>query len=87
MSIVLEGLTVVGISARVATNPELDGNDPANFCNTTTIGADMQLEMGTTYRESLFAPGCNTRELRKDNTNAAFCTLIVALRKALCRVY
>jgi len=87
MSIVLEELTAAGISAQVATDPKLNGNDPANICNKATIGAGVQLEMQTTYRESLFAPGCNTRELRKNNTNAVFCNLIMALRKALCRVY
>jgi phage replication-related protein YjqB (UPF0714/DUF867 family) len=86
-SIVLEELTVAGIPAQVATDLELNGNDPANICNRTTIGAGVQLEMGTTYRESLFAPGCNTRELRKNNTNAGFCHLTMALRKALCRVH
>jgi len=85
-SIVLEELTVAGIPAQIASNPELNGNDPANICNRTTKGAGLQLEMGTTYRASLFAPGCNTRELRKNNTNAAFCNLVVALRKALCGV-
>ena len=39
--------------------------------------------MGTTFRASLFAPGCNTRELRKNNTNAKFSKLVGALRKAL----
>jgi hypothetical protein len=42
--------------------------------------------MGTTFRASLFAPGCNTRELRKNNTNAEFSKLVEALRKALSRV-
>jgi hypothetical protein len=41
----------------------------------------------TPYRASLFAPGCNTRELRKNNTNAAFCNLVMAVRKAMSRIY
>jgi len=86
-SIVLEELTVAGIPAHIATDPELNGSDPANICNRTTSGAGVQLEMGTTYRASLFAPNCNTRELRKNNTNAAFCNLVSALRKPLSRVY
>jgi phage replication-related protein YjqB (UPF0714/DUF867 family) len=86
-SIVLEELTVAGIPAHIAADPELNGSDPDNICNRTTIGAGVQLEMGTTYRASLFAPGCNTRELRKNNTNAAFCNLVGALRKAMSRVY
>ena len=84
-SILLEELTVAGIPAHISTDPALDGTDPANICNKTTRGAGVQLEMGTTYRASLFAPGCNTRELRKSNTNAAFCNLVVALRKAMGR--
>ena len=85
-SIVLEELTVAGIPAHIAT-PPLDGSDLANICNKTTSGAGVQLEMGETYRASLFAPGCNTRELHKNNTNAAFCNLVRALRKAMTRVY
>jgi phage replication-related protein YjqB (UPF0714/DUF867 family) len=86
-SIVLEELTVAGIPAHIATDPELNGSNPANICNRTTTGAGVQLEMGTTYRASLFAPNCNTRELRKNNTNAAFWNLVGALRNALSRVY
>jgi phage replication-related protein YjqB (UPF0714/DUF867 family) len=85
-SILLEELTVAGIPAHISTDPALDGTDPANICNQTASGAGVQLEMGTTYRTSLFAPGCNTRELRKNNTNAAFCNLVVAIRKALSRI-
>jgi phage replication-related protein YjqB (UPF0714/DUF867 family) len=85
-SIVLEELTLAGIPARLATDRELDGSNPANICNKTTTGAGVQLEMGTTYRASLFAPGCNTRELRRHNTNAAFWSLVEALRKAMSRV-
>jgi phage replication-related protein YjqB (UPF0714/DUF867 family) len=71
-SIVLQELTEAGIPARISTNPKLDGSDPFNICNRTKSGAGVQLEMGTTFRASLFAPGCNTRELRKNNTNAEF---------------
>jgi phage replication-related protein YjqB (UPF0714/DUF867 family) len=85
-SILLEELTVAGIPAHIGTDPALDGSDPANICNKTTSGAGVQLEMGTTYRASLFAPRSNTRELRKNNTNAAFCNLVVAIRKAMSRV-
>ena len=85
-SIVLAELTDAGIPARIATNPQLDGSDPFNICNRTKSGAGVQLEMGTTFRASLFAPGCNTRELRKNNTNAEFSKLVGALRKALSQV-
>ena len=84
-SIVLEELTAAGIPARIATS-QLDGSDPFNICNRTKSGAGVQLEMGTTFRASLFAPNCNTRELRKNNTNADFDKLVLALRTALSRV-
>jgi phage replication-related protein YjqB (UPF0714/DUF867 family) len=86
-NIVLEELTVAGILAAIGTDPHTDASDPDNICNRTTSGAGVQLEMGTTYRTSLFAPGCNTRELRKNSTNADFCKLVAALRKGMSRVY
>ena len=85
-SIVLEELSAAGISAAVSTDVGTNGNSSANICNKTTINAGVQLEMEAAYRESLFAPGCNTRELRKNNTAANFCILVAALRKALSRV-
>ena len=85
-SIVLEELIRAGIQARIATASRLNGDDPTNICNRTTSGAGVQLEMGTSYRDSLFATGCNTRELRKSNTNANFSKLVGALRKAMSRV-
>ena len=33
----------------------------------------------------IIALGCNTRELRKNNTNVNFCKLVTALRKAMSR--
>ena len=84
-SFVLEELTAAGISAALSGDENTNGSDPSNICNKTTISAGVQLEMVATYRESLFAPGCNTRELRKNNTTAAFCRLAAALRKALSR--
>ena len=86
-NIVLEELTVAGIPAAIGTDPDTDASDPDNICNRTTSGAGVQLELGTTYRASLFAPGCNTRELRKNNTNADFCKLVAALRKEMSRVH
>jgi phage replication-related protein YjqB (UPF0714/DUF867 family) len=84
--IVLEELTAAGIPAHIAIDPQLNGSDPFNICNKTKSGAGVQLEMGTTFRASLFAPNCNTRELRKNNTNADFDNLALALRTALSRV-
>jgi phage replication-related protein YjqB (UPF0714/DUF867 family) len=86
-SIVLEELKAAGIAADLATETDTNASDSANICNKTTSGAGVQLEMGTTYRASLFAPGCNTRELRRNNTNANFCKLVTALRRAMSRVY
>jgi phage replication-related protein YjqB (UPF0714/DUF867 family) len=86
-SIILEELTTAGISAAVANQEGTNGNDLKNICNKTTISAGVQLEMAETYRNLLFAPGCNTRELRKNNTNANFCKLVTALRKAMSRVF
>jgi phage replication-related protein YjqB (UPF0714/DUF867 family) len=88
MSTVLEELTAAGIPAVIGNDDsDTNGSDPANICNKTTTGAGAQLEMGAAYRESLFAPGCNTRELRKNNTNADFSKLVTALRRAMSRVY
>lgn len=86
-SIILEELTTAGISAAFANQEGTNGNDLKNICNRTTISAGVQLEMAETYRNSLFAPGCNTRELRKNNTNASFCELVTALRRAMSRVF
>jgi phage replication-related protein YjqB (UPF0714/DUF867 family) len=86
-NIVREELTAAGIPAAIGTDPDTNASDPANICNRTKSGAGVQLEMGTSYRASLFAPGCNTRELRKNNTNANFCKLVTALRKAMSRVH
>jgi phage replication-related protein YjqB (UPF0714/DUF867 family) len=84
--ILLEELTQAAIPAEMSTNPALNGSDPANICNKTQITRGLHLEMGTTYRASLFAVGFNTRALRKTHTNAEFCQLVVALRKAMSRV-
>jgi phage replication-related protein YjqB (UPF0714/DUF867 family) len=86
-SIVLEELSAAGIAAAISEDEDTNGSNPANICNKTIINAGVQLEMEAAYRESLFAPGCNTRELRKNNTNANFCKLVTALRKALSRVF
>jgi phage replication-related protein YjqB (UPF0714/DUF867 family) len=87
MSIVLAELTAAGIPAAISNDDaDTNGSDLENICNKTTARAGVQLEMGATYRESLFAPGCNTRELRKNNTNADFCKLVTALRRAMSRV-
>jgi phage replication-related protein YjqB (UPF0714/DUF867 family) len=85
-SIVLEELTAAGTSAAISIDEDTNASNLNNICNKTTISAGVQLEMVATYRESLFAPGCNTRELRKNNTNANFCKLVAALRKAMSRI-
>jgi phage replication-related protein YjqB (UPF0714/DUF867 family) len=82
--IVLEELTLVGIPAEITTNPILDGDLPDNIANKTKVGGCVQLEMGNSYRASLF--GTNTRPQRKNTTNAQFWLLVGALRKAMSRM-
>jgi phage replication-related protein YjqB (UPF0714/DUF867 family) len=79
--VVLEQLCAAGISAQIATNPLLDGSLPDNIANKTKRGGCVQLEMGTSYRKSLF--GINTRPQRKNTTNEEFRTLVRALRSAM----
>jgi phage replication-related protein YjqB (UPF0714/DUF867 family) len=86
-SIVLEELTDAGIPAAISIDEDTNASNLDNICNKTTTRAGVQLEMGFTYRASLFAPGGNTRELRKNNTNAEFCKLVTALKSAMSRVY
>ena len=82
--IVLEELDAAGIPAEVTSNPMLDGSLPDNIANKTRIGGCAQLEMGTSYRRSLF--GINTRRQRKNTTNAQFWLLVDALRNSMSRV-
>jgi len=82
--IVLEELTTAGIPAVIATNTDIDGRNPDNIANKTELRGCAQLEMGTSYRESLF--GINTRPRRKSTTNADFWLLVAALRRAMSRV-
>ncbi|WP_158511648.1 poly-gamma-glutamate hydrolase family protein [Bradyrhizobium sp. CCGE-LA001] len=82
--IVLDELDAVGIPAEVSTNPMLDGRHPDNIANKTRIGGCAQLEMGTSFRRSLFQ--INTRPRRKNTTNAQFWLLVEALRKSMRRV-
>jgi phage replication-related protein YjqB (UPF0714/DUF867 family) len=96
--LVLEELLLAGICAEITTNLALNGKDPSNICNKTQIGAGAQLEMGTSYRASLFSPGPHffrtdagsyinaVNYMRKNNTNAEFWRLTGALRKALARI-
>jgi phage replication-related protein YjqB (UPF0714/DUF867 family) len=57
--IVLEELTIAGIPAEITTNKMLGGESPDNIANKTKILGCVQLEMGTSYRSSLF--GTNTQ--------------------------
>jgi phage replication-related protein YjqB (UPF0714/DUF867 family) len=79
--IVLEELIAAGIPAEITTNPDLLGTQPTNIGNKTKIGGCVQLELGTSYRASLFE--INTRPQRKNTTNAQFLLLVGALRKAM----
>ena len=82
--IVLEELEAAGIPAEITINPMLDGNLPNNIANKTKIGGCAQLEMGTSYRRSLF--GINTRPQRKNTTKPEFWDLVRALRFAMSQV-
>jgi len=82
--IVLEELESAHIDAEIATNPMLDGSRPDNIANKTRIGGCAQLEMGTSFRRSLY--GTNTRPRRKHTTNDTFNRLVAALRSAMSRV-
>jgi phage replication-related protein YjqB (UPF0714/DUF867 family) len=82
--IVLEELTIAGIPAEITTNKMLRGESPDNIANKTKILGCAQLEMGTSYRSSLF--GTNTQPQRKKTTNPQFWLLVEALRKAMSRV-
>jgi phage replication-related protein YjqB (UPF0714/DUF867 family) len=96
--VLMEELALAGIPAEITVNPALNGSDPANICNRTQIGSGAQLEMGTSYRASLFAPGHKffltgtaayinkVSYMRKNNTNAEFWKLIGALRRGMNRV-
>jgi phage replication-related protein YjqB (UPF0714/DUF867 family) len=82
--IVLEELAAADIPAELATDPLLNGDEPDNIGNRTKVKGCAQLEMGTSFRSSLF--GIDTRPRRKTTTNAKFWTLVAALRAALSRV-
>jgi phage replication-related protein YjqB (UPF0714/DUF867 family) len=82
--IVLEELEAVGILAEITNNQMLDGSLPTNIGNKTKIGGCAQLEMGTSLRKSLF--GINSRDQRKNTTNAEFWLLVGALRRSMSRV-
>ena len=82
--IVLEELTIAGIPAEITTNKMLRGESPDNIANKTKILGCAQLEMGTSYRSSLFDN--NTQPQRKKTTNTHFWLLVGALRKAMSRV-
>ncbi|HEY9893684.1 MAG TPA: poly-gamma-glutamate hydrolase family protein [Candidatus Sericytochromatia bacterium] len=82
--IVLEELTIAGIPAEITTNQMLGGCSPDNIANKTKILGCVQLEMGTSYRSSLF--GTNTQPKRKKTTNTQFWLLVGALRKAMSKV-
>jgi len=82
--IVLEELTIAGIPAEITTNKMLGGESPDNIANKTKILGCVQLEMGASYRSSLF--GTNTQPDRKKTTNTQFWLLVGALRKAMSSV-
>jgi phage replication-related protein YjqB (UPF0714/DUF867 family) len=82
--VVLEELNAAHLEAEIATNPMLDGSLPDNIANKTRTGGCAQLEMGTSFRRSLF--GINTRPRRRHTTTDRFRRLVGALRRAMNRV-
>lgn len=82
--IVFEALTSARVPAEIATDDDLKGEEVANIGNKTQISGCVQLEMGTSYRASLFET--NTRPRRKHTTNDEFWLLVEALRRAMSRV-
>jgi phage replication-related protein YjqB (UPF0714/DUF867 family) len=82
--LVLEELEAADIEAEMATNPMLDGSLPDNIANKTRTHGCAQLEMGTSFRRSLF--GINTRPRRRHTTNDTFRRFVAALRRAMSRV-
>ena len=73
-----------GIPAEITTNRVLDGSQPGNIGNKTKTGGCAQLEIGTSFRRSLF--GTNSRRQRKNTTNGSFWQLVGALRRAISQV-
>ncbi|MCX4578108.1 poly-gamma-glutamate hydrolase family protein [Streptomyces sp. NBC_01571] len=60
---------------------EINGSDPANIANKTTISAGVQLEMSRALRESFFPNGDTTRSMRDSGQRTkAFTAYVGALR-------
>jgi phage replication-related protein YjqB (UPF0714/DUF867 family) len=83
-NIVLGELTAAGFEGEITDKDSLDGREPDNVANKTKTCGCVQLEMGTSFRASLF--GTNTRPQRKNTTNDKFWKLVGALRKAISSV-
>jgi phage replication-related protein YjqB (UPF0714/DUF867 family) len=79
MARVRDNLTQAGFSVITAAQ-EINGNDPANIANKTTISAGVQLEMSRALRDSFFPGGANNHNL-PDRTDA-FYAYVDAVRRA-----
>jgi phage replication-related protein YjqB (UPF0714/DUF867 family) len=67
----------------VAGSQELNGDDPANVANKTTISAGVQLEMSNALRASFFPNGDLSRAMRDSGQRtAAFNAYVAAVRSA-----
>lgn len=67
----------------VAASQEINGNDPANIANKTTIAAGVQVEMSAALRASFFPNGDTTRAMRDSGQRtAAFDAYVAAMRAA-----
>jgi len=82
--LILEELLAAGIDAEIATGPMLAGRQKENIANKTAGCGGAQLELGRSYRKSLF--DADTTAQRKNTTNDKFRLLVRALRTAMSRV-
>ena len=77
---VASALTRAGFRVITAAQ-EINGSDPANICNTTTISAGVQVEMSNALRASFFPNGDLSRTMRDSGQRTgAFQAYVGALR-------
>jgi hypothetical protein len=77
---VASALTRAGFRVSTAAQ-EINGSDPANICNTTTISAGVQVEMSNALRASFFPGGDLSRTMRDSGQRTgAFQAYVGALR-------
>jgi hypothetical protein len=80
MARIRDNLTQAGFSV-IDASQELNGNDPANITNKTTIHAGVQLEMSRSLRDSFFTGGA-TNHNDPTAPTPAFYAYVDAVRRA-----